>query len=123
MNRFILARGSFETNLDLRKHPLQVFFIFSHLFLFSPKNDNPHILEELRQLCAKLRIKLSKIVSFDPICQFLHSALIVIKSNSSMTSKSFFSNVGNFEGFYFKMISKSFFSNVGNCTNFEGFHL
>ena len=52
--RFILSRGFFETNLDLRKHPQQVFWFFSTFFswFFFQKN-NPHILEELRQLCAK----------------------------------------------------------------------
>ena len=44
---------SFETNLDWRKHPLQVFFYFFSIFSsFFPKN-NTHILEELRYFCAK----------------------------------------------------------------------
>ena len=53
--KFLFARGFFvETNLDLRKHPQQVFGFFPHFFLnFSSEKNNPHILEELRQLCAK----------------------------------------------------------------------
>ena len=51
---FFLREDFFETNLDLRKHPQQVFGFFPHFFLnFSSEKNNPHILEELRQLCAK----------------------------------------------------------------------
>ena len=52
--KFFLREGFFETNLDLNKHPQQVFLIFLAFFsvFFSQKN-NHHILEELRQLCPK----------------------------------------------------------------------
>ena len=49
------ARGFFETNLDLRKHPQQVFWIFSlffkhmcSIFVFIC------VFGELRELCAKI---------------------------------------------------------------------
>ena len=52
--KFFLREDFFETTLDLRKHPQQVFWFFPHFFLgFFFKKNNPHILEELRQLCAK----------------------------------------------------------------------
>ena len=52
--KFFLREDFFETNLNLHKHPQQVFFYFFPVFflIFFQKN-NPHILEELRQLCAK----------------------------------------------------------------------
>jgi len=52
--KFFLREDFFETTLYLRKHPQQVFWFFPHFFLvFFFKKNNPHILEELRQLSAK----------------------------------------------------------------------
>ena len=55
--KFFLREDFFETNLDLRKHPQQVFGFFPHFFLnFSSEKNNPHILEELRQLLSLIHI-------------------------------------------------------------------
>ena len=60
--KFFLREDFFETNLNLNKHPQQVFWFFSPIFflIFFQKN-NPHILEELRQFCAKFHDFLMKI--------------------------------------------------------------
>ena len=52
--KFFLREGFFETNLDLNKHPQQVFWFFWAFFSnFFSKKNNHYILEELRQLCSK----------------------------------------------------------------------
>ena len=52
--KFFLREGFFETNLDLNKHPQQVFWFFWGIFSdFFSKKNNHYILEELRQLCSK----------------------------------------------------------------------
>ena len=49
-----MREGFFETNLDLNKHPQQVFWFFWAFFSnFFSKKNNHYILEELRQLCSK----------------------------------------------------------------------
>ena len=52
--KIFLREGFFETNLDLNKHPQQVFWFFWAFFSnFFSKKNNHYILEELRQLCSK----------------------------------------------------------------------
>ena len=81
--KFFLREGFFETNLDLNKHPQQVFWFFWAFFSnFFSKKNNHYILEELRQLCSKFHDFSMKIQGETTVHNWTFMTLFFLKMHS-----------------------------------------